>query len=53
MPREAVDLANEHDLLRESNPQDPEILHLDTLISKVISREAKKTWIKNVEDSHP
>jgi hypothetical protein len=51
MPRE--NLANERDLLQESDPQDPEISRLNTLIKEVITRENKKTWIKTVEDSHP
>jgi hypothetical protein len=53
MPREAVDLANERDCLRELNPQDPEIQRLYITISDIINHEAMATWIKNVEDSHP
>jgi hypothetical protein len=53
MPREAVDLANERDCLRKLNPQNPEVQRLNLIISDIINREAKATWIKNVEDSHP
>jgi hypothetical protein len=48
-----VDLAIERNRLRGINTQDPEIQRLNNLISEVSSREAKNSWIENVQASHP
>jgi hypothetical protein len=53
MPRETVNLANEHDHLQTLKPQDPEVQRLNIIISDIISREAKASWIKDVEECHP
>jgi hypothetical protein len=53
MSREAIDLANEHDRLHVSDPQDPKIQRLNKSISEIVSHESKSAWIKQVEDSHP
>jgi hypothetical protein len=53
MPREAVEPTKERYRLRELDPLDPGIQHLNLRISDSVTTEARKSWQEEVETSKP
>ena len=53
LSREAVNLTNERDRLREQDPQDPEVTRLNQVISETVINDSRKRWKELVQDSRP